>query len=364
MKYKVVIIDDEPWTREAIKSLADWDKYNMYVAGEASDGNCALSLVNRLKPDIIITDVRMPGMDGLELLSRLREENCNSRTIVISGYDDYSYIRKALKLNVTDYLLKPVKPEVLNEQLERCVEQLNAQIRATDSTDGVNAFMAVEWIGEYTKQRDQLYNCLWTQEKSLIAIQISQLTKTIIQNEPGPISIKLMINIYYDLMHLLEQFIVVNGYTIDDVFQEQNLSYIFCQSIELKNMMDYIASLYTQAANSIEQLIRARNRINTKQIKEYVDANYTDSITLEQVASRFYLSKEYLSKLYKEFTGQSFSCYITDLRMQEAKTLICEYKVPIKDVVTMVGYTDQAHFYKTFRKYFGMTPGFFQRTRL
>lgn len=362
MKYKVVIIDDEPWTREVIKSLADWENHDMSVVGEASDGLCGLELVTQLKPDVIITDVKMPGLDGLELLAALRKEKYHAKTIVISGHDDFSFLRNALKLNVIDYLLKPVKKDELNEQLARCKEQLQEQLSGgSDSKYNASAFMAVEWIKEYTNLREQLYSCLSAQDRKIIESNIQTLQQSILRNEGNNISIQLMICIYYDLMHSLERFIVTNGYTVEEIFEKQNVSYVFHQEVKLHQMLDFIGELYIKAAEDVGKLKKSRNRINVKQIKEYVDANYTDGITLEQVADTFYLSKEYLSKLFKKYTGNSFSDYITEKRMKKSYRLICEYKVPIKEVVSLVGYVDQAHFYKMFKKYYGMTPGDLQR---
>ena len=105
MDYKAVIIDDETWTRTVIKSLGEWEKYGIKIVGEASDGDYGLELIRQMSPDIILTDVCMPHLNGLELIERLRNENNGAQVIFISGYDDYSYIRSALKLDAIDYLL-------------------------------------------------------------------------------------------------------------------------------------------------------------------------------------------------------------------------------------------------------------------
>jgi two-component system response regulator YesN len=102
--YKVIIIDDEPWTREVIKTLGNWTGLGLEVIGEASDGEYGLELIRQMSPDIILTDVKMPHLNGIDLIEILRRENNNSPVIFISGYDDYSYIRSALKLDAVDYL--------------------------------------------------------------------------------------------------------------------------------------------------------------------------------------------------------------------------------------------------------------------
>lgn len=364
MKYKVVVIDDEPWVRDVIKSLGDWEAYDMCVIGEASDGLSALELVSHVLPDVIITDIKMPGLNGLEFLAELGKRNLSAKTIVITGYDDFSYIREALKLHVTDYLLKPVKPEELNEQLALCAQQLGErQPAGSGFTYDACAFMSVGWFGRYSDIREQIISCLLAQDKTLIGVKFKQLI-SIIKSSGEDVSVRLMICIYYDLMHSLEKFIASNGYTVEEALSQHDVTYVFRNDTDIGDMLGVIASFYEQSAISLERLKKSRSRVDMKKIKEYVDLSFTEGITLEQVAGMFFLSKEYLSKVFKEYAGQSFSDYVTDKRMQKAKSLICEYNIPIKDVGTLVGYLDQAHFYKTFKKQFGKTPGEVQRNGL
>ena len=113
MARKVVIIDDEPWTRGVIIKLAQWDRLGLKVVGEAADGETGLELIRKVLPDIVITDVRMPRIGGIELVQKLRSEGFQIPILIISGYDDFAYVRSALKLGVTDYLLKPIKAQEL-----------------------------------------------------------------------------------------------------------------------------------------------------------------------------------------------------------------------------------------------------------
>ena len=124
MLRKVVIIDDEPWTRGVIMKLVHWNRLDLEAIGEAADGEAGLELIRKVSPDIVITDVRMPRINGIELVKTLRTEGFRIPILIISGYDDFSYVRSALQLDVTDYLLKPIKGIELNQQLERCVKEL------------------------------------------------------------------------------------------------------------------------------------------------------------------------------------------------------------------------------------------------
>lgn len=112
--YKVIIADDEPLLRFAVQNLIHWEEYGFEVMGEAGDGMEALKLARELNPDLIFTDIRMPRMDGLEMVRRLKRE-CKASVIILSNYDDFSYAQEALRLGVSDYILKTALTE---DQLE------------------------------------------------------------------------------------------------------------------------------------------------------------------------------------------------------------------------------------------------------
>ncbi len=112
--YKVFLADDEVVVREGIRSSFPWETSNFVLAGEAPDGEIALSLLREIKPDILITDIRMPFMDGLELCRQTRAQLPWVKTIILTGYDEFTYAKEALALGVKEYLLKPVSAQELD----------------------------------------------------------------------------------------------------------------------------------------------------------------------------------------------------------------------------------------------------------
>ena len=100
---RVFLVEDEMLIREGIKNSIRWEK-----EGEASDGELALPMILKEKPDILITDIRMPFMTGLELSRLVKQELPGTKIVIISGYDDFEYAKEAIKVGVTEYLLKPI----------------------------------------------------------------------------------------------------------------------------------------------------------------------------------------------------------------------------------------------------------------
>ena len=123
--YKVFLVDDEYRIKERLQNLADWESTPFVFCGEASDGEMALSQINELKPDIVITDIQMPFMDGLELATILKSNMPWIQIIILSGYDEFEYAKSALKIGVTDYLLKPIKFEELRKVLDKAIKQID-----------------------------------------------------------------------------------------------------------------------------------------------------------------------------------------------------------------------------------------------
>ena len=357
MTYKVIIIDDEQWTREVIKSLGQWEDLGLEVVGEASDGESGLELIRQLSPDIILTDVRMPLLNGIDLVALLKQERGNVFVIIISGYDDYEYVRSALKLGVTDYLLKPVKMSELNNQLQHCTELLENQNRSEDGVEFSVGFLDTPWADEFYLLLDGLHKSLCSSEHKIIEQKFAEIELLIEKKENGDLSNALLICIYYTLMHLLQEYIAKSGYVLKEVFTSKDTSFVFSRESTFAKMIMFTCELYCYATETIKSLQRAKKKLDIAKIQRYAEEHYAEGITLEQTASQFYISKEHLSKLFKSATGDGFSEYITKLRMKKAKELILTYKIPLKEVGSLLGYLDQAHFYKTFKKFYGKTPG-------
>lgn len=119
---KVFLVEDETIIRRGIKNNIPWEKEGYEFVGEASDGELAYPMIKKTKPDIVITDIKMPFMDGLELASLVRKELPGTKIIILSGYDEFDYAKRAISIGVTDYQLKPISSEKLLETLNRVAD--------------------------------------------------------------------------------------------------------------------------------------------------------------------------------------------------------------------------------------------------
>ena len=125
MTYKVFFVEDEIVTREGIRDNVDWRGNGFELCGEAPDGEIALPLLQTTKPDLLITDIKMPFMDGLQLCKIVRERMPGTKIVILSGHDEFEYAQEAIKLGVTEYLLKPVTVQNLHNVLQKVALQID-----------------------------------------------------------------------------------------------------------------------------------------------------------------------------------------------------------------------------------------------
>lgn len=122
---KAVVFDDESIVLKGLERLINWEEYGVKLAGTAMDGISALALFRQLQPEIVMTDIRMPGMDGLKLIELIRQEAPETMCIVFTGFNEYSYVKQALKMGVIDYLEKPVTITTIREGIRKAVRRIH-----------------------------------------------------------------------------------------------------------------------------------------------------------------------------------------------------------------------------------------------
>ena len=123
-RLRVLLVDDEIMIREGFKRLFDWEAHDCVVVGEAADGMEAMNQIDRLKPDLVIMDINMPILNGLKVIQMSRMKYPQMAFVIVSGYDDFAYCREALRLQITDYILKPVN----YEEFGNCIDHLKISL--------------------------------------------------------------------------------------------------------------------------------------------------------------------------------------------------------------------------------------------
>ncbi|MBN1623571.1 MAG: response regulator [Clostridia bacterium] len=140
--FKVLLVDDEEEVRSGIKDRIDWNQFNLVACGEAENGREALEFFDEVIPDIVITDINMPFMDGLELAEKIKEGFPTVKVVILTGFDDFKFAQTAIKHGVRDYILKPVLPADINALLEKLNNQLLEEINEKEDVEKLRKYFS------------------------------------------------------------------------------------------------------------------------------------------------------------------------------------------------------------------------------
>lgn len=537
---KVLLVDDEKHVRDAIRLLVNWQQHGIDTIFEAPDGESATELIIRHRPEIIMTDMMMPIMNGVKLLEWLQANAPDSKTIVISGHDDFSLLRHTLKYGGTDYILKPIDPDQLNEALDKAIQAWNKEeeLRQTNRELNIemNTIKPMYWdkllsgmIAEpftYEGVAEQL-------DKELhLSRNISECRVAILSLDTMERSVKNKFSqnmdlLFFSLINICNEFLTTDerGYAFRHWHSETEIVLIFWKDLlgsesflekinegmrtTLHSRVDFgigrihafpadLTSSYQEArdalrkrnlkakdtwihsmlnpakspqpaltfshyedkinlairSGSIEQIeeviqlwmdsVKQSEVITLEQldhwwreysvmkrrfvqrffsggsedkvkqmlsdeptsvivpldehgilslsqwqqeltrsivhmsklllenqqkdknvifeIAEYLEKHYHEDVTLQDIAGRFYLSREYISRKFKQEFEVNLSDYLGQIRMSKAKVLLRNPHLRISQVAEMVGYQDEKYFSKVFKKLEGITPNEYRKT--
>jgi two-component system response regulator YesN len=533
--WKVVIIDDDRQVLQGMKASIPWETIGAVWAGEAMDGEQGLDIIEAAQPDIVLTDIYMPVMNGLDMIEELQRRNFQGKIIILSGYNDFEYARKALRMNVEDYLSKPVTLLTLRNVFETAIQQLEEQtmekleqeqlrqkLRLYEpfvAKEMINALVAGTFRDSDLQQYLHHHHDLMNHNHVVLAIEIirtdrvldistsdwnlfrfavnniirevilegdtksslvelhshhaavlvqfpyespvdkmleqtRKLGKRIIQCTAKYLSIQLHIGVG----HVKDRWERISDST-EEAFQALSLKrFAPCPDFDLyeyaidqkEGEWDLSTSIrpikfYQQLAEAIQhtqeerslQMIRAflvqlkeseqtkpsflqrlgmeiwtiftyslyntgvvldeqfppqdihaelkniskinqleewleqkvteicRNRSWNENVKhkhavefmvEYIHDHYSEDITLSDLAEKVYISRNYLSHIFRSSTGDTFNQYVTKVRMEKAKRLILEGKYLIYEIAEKVGYKNVPYFSTLYKKHTGCNP--------
>ncbi|WP_079410185.1 response regulator transcription factor [Paenibacillus ferrarius] len=346
---KVVIIDDEFWTRDSIRRLGDWTRFGITQIEEAEDGLKGLNIIQDILPEIVITDMKMRGMGGIELLQKLTEDYPFVRKIVVSGYEDFSYTKQAILSRVDEYILKPINPEELNQGLEKAIRELRI-------SRGLHAVQPLD--KEILK--------VITTYKQIIARTFQELHLEDIQGrflelgrqleEQGALQPGINNSLYKQFMLLLEEQASMAGADITFMLPIHTGAFFVTDNTPIMQWIEVLSSAYAAVLEELILRRKSKSRIDIEDIRQFIERSFAEPITLESIANRFFISKEHLSRTFKQETGSTVMDYIIFKRMEKAKLLLQDPSVSIKSAAEAVGYSDLNYFHRIFKKMTGNTP--------
>lgn len=344
--YRLVVIDDEYIVVEGIKAMIARQKLDYTVVGAAYDGIHGLEVVRQCNPDLVITDIRIPGMDGLSLIEAAQEDCPDTLFVVISGYTEFEYAQKALSLGVKGYIDKPISMEKLNhvlrsiekerERNEEKYSERNSEEQARKKELGKLFEVCVRWLtgndaGEFHKNT-RMY--------------VEKLRE--LYTEPEDFR-----------REIYKHLCVLSDILIENHSQVSRSTLVSYQAIEKLEILEEVCAYAEQVLSDIEKYITADQTGSGHRVilelLNFIEEHYNEDIGLGELADRVGMSTAYLSVLFKTEVGTSYVKYLTEFRMKKAKKLLQDgYKV--NEVSEMTGYSNYRYFCDIFKKHEGQTP--------
>lgn len=304
---KVVIIDDEPIIVEGLSRSLDWGHWGCEVVATALSGEEGMEVIREHNPDLLFSDICMPGINGLVMLAGLKSEHPDMEISILTGYRDFEYAREAIRLGVTRFLLKPSKMDELREAVETMVGNLERK--------GITA-----------KGRDAI--------SKIVTKDNSELEENLITNKHN------------------QQMEAING--TSHIVPMTGSRVMSVDPYHRKETADIQGEL-SDEKNSQESVENEAGSFIVNNAVAYMEKNYNKKLRLEEVAEQVYVSQWHLSKLLNRYKCQSFSELLNNVRIDKAKELLKDPALRIGDIAEMVGFLDMAHFSRVFKKQTGMT---------
>lgn len=352
--FRVLVADDERIIREGITEYVPWEKLGLSLAGCAKNGDDALELIRREPVDIVVTDIRMPGLGGLEMAELLEQEAVPPFVVLISGYSDFAYAKKAVQLKcVVDYVLKPLELEQLEVVLLRTRELLKERAASIVVPSAPRTKGAARLGGRMARMNAELIQLISAGEGDE---SVSQLRRISCFWDEKQVDGEIRVRQSCELLLSMEGLLAGYGLNLREVCGVQqaveHVKALAPEKIEAFMERAVLACAMAVAAGGT----RGRSALIRSAVEE-IGRSYTMvDFSLQVLSGTLQVSPNYLSAKFKEETGMGFVRYLNEKRMERAKGLLGDVSRKVYEVAYMCGIEDVRYFTRLFKEYAGVTP--------
>lgn len=352
--FKVLIVDDRDIFLLDLKRMNVWGELSGFeITGTAGNGQCALDLLHENVCDLVLTDIRMPIIDGIQLLREIKKDGLCPCVVLLSEYSEFNYARQGIILGAFDYLVKPATEESLLELLKHArgyLESLNdhgapfSQQSIDEHFDWIYPSAEENMIINYFRNRNDSVNALFhTTINNIYYVMADNLIKAeiVVKKLYGNI-----VDAVYRHYQWLDNFVDIHDFeNVDYIHEgaENSGRDFYCRKIEF--LMSLIKKYQPYVADpTISDII------------DYILGNFESDIKLKTVAEKFYINNTYLSNTFAAKAGIKYNDYVTLVKLGRAKYLLTNTTLKTYEIGYQLGYHDINYFSKLFKKYYGQSP--------
>lgn len=334
MSISIIVADDQALIRDHICKFVSEIDDEFNVVGSFEDGSDVIEFLKYNKVDIILTDVLMCGVSGIDVAKFVYEQKINTHVVIISAYRDFEYARSALSYGVKQYLLKPTS----TKELRKVLESIKAEIAKNPVEHNM--------MNEVSKIISEL-------DSDISEDVIQSVVSQIILYSGSPDKFRADIMQIFQLFDTRFTALELDTSLVRKIKSEYiNTAWHFSDEAIKDWTSSNIKSLFAFVKNSKTD----KNTEIIQRATDYIKSHYSENISITDVADYVYLNEDYFGKLFRKKLDKSFSDYLTELRMEEAERLLRTGKYKIYQVGERVGYKSSNYFIKTFKTYTGFTP--------
>ena len=422
--FKLMIADDNPHTLSGLSEDTDWEDFDFTLTGAFRNGKDLLNAAILDMPDLVITDISMPQMDGITLTGELYRLKPDLKIVFISSYSEFDYAKSALKLHIFDYILKPIQFDQLQDVMGRVLDALHKeQWKLLEQQAAVSrqdyfrkaalshyASRLLFHVKEEQHMREELNRLGLTldQDTSIYVVSFSLSNAVLSDHQEQS---------YDYLRSILE--CSLDGHIIPAMLEDCQGVFIMCVPNDESSMFDLLSrlcidietrmnahitmgysnptnlltdlpALFTQSQTALRSLLESNaviplasytdmhlgsdsgsplhtDRIISKNVsamRDYIEQYYMEPITTNDVAGSVYLSPNYANRCFTAECGITIFGYIVQYRLEKAKELLRDTDEHITRIAELVGYSAKTSFYLAFKRHTGISPTEYRQKNL
>lgn len=366
MVYHVLLADDDESITKGLADILRAHFPGQFCLHLANSGTQLKTLLCTVPAALVISDIKMPGMSGLECLQFVREQGLRCEVVLLSGYDDYSLIRNALRLSVADYMLKPVHIDSLVRLIREILPRLEGRAFAPAGdvcapVKTVNAAPYFDINVENPLDEAGLNERLeWFElgMQHMDAPAAQEALRAFFNGNDGGVwdetaTKNALIRRIYHLMELVPAMIHI-------IAENKLTRYDAVSSIKslptTSQLRDRLIETIGYDVEQLKKITEKRDQHLVAQAKAYIAQHYMTGLTLEELAGELHINPGYFSTLFKQLSGVTFREYLRALRIEKAQELIRRDDGKLYEIAERVGYQNASHFNRAFKEVTGVTP--------
>lgn len=331
---RVVIVDDQELVLQGLSGLLDWESLGFAIVGRFTSAQKALGFIRKEKPDVVMTDIRMPDMSGLELIENLIAAGQRPEFVLISAYRDFEAAKEAIRLGVSRYIVKPFERDEVLATLEdirrRCMDRREAPIVDPGRPASFRENAALE----------RLCSRVARHARCFLLLSDAAHVPSDEWNAPGEA---------LDVIGFGGAWLISRQDGVPDLPPDSGLSRAHRDFRSFGRML-------AEATISLEGCFAFSQQEQTADIQQYLCDHIRDNVSLEELSAHFYMSRARLCAVFRQYTGFSPASFLQHVRLHVGRRRLLHTDMRIREVAESVGYWDTSYFGRLYKRTFAMTP--------